>query len=1130
MKRKKNIAGAPYTDDTQETNKNVEQNTCDNNITTAKTSQVATVAPMHDHKPAQSFNEKQNRISGARTILENLPAELLNQKRFFPVRLEPDKNGKISKVPCVKAWQKPENQMTAQEAAFEHEKATGLVGMDICGHGLNPDYFFVDFDHVKDQSGNFLFDDAEHWNNYLELAETFSERSISKDGMHYLLNPTPNKFPELKGTNKTPAHAIYFDETKRGKDAPKIELFYGEGRYILLTGNLFGEPNKEILSGLAADDFCQQLCNQLALDISEIKDTADACAAAPIDSDISVEEVKKMLAVIPCAKVTYFDWFKTAAIIHYHFGEAGFELWRHWSETDPKRYTLEACQRQWGYIVKRSTLNIAKPAKIGSLILFAKQFGYKLPRKIAARADPQTTEIESDDEIFNEHLNVFQEQHGTIDPNILPKLKDTKIFIDGLTPQNFKPEYAFNAAIWSKVGLAKFYMPSISQKFFDVMKEARKLAKDILKKISSETDALKKSGEYIPDIDTTAITRLSELAPSKIEDEISSLVVTIKRKHKNFLADLQAKENEAARQATLDALKKNPCWTQNVISDCPLNLFLPETIFLTEKTIGTQNISENGTIQKRTAAKTPLIVTRILREPNTHTTQYEIQIKARHIWRKIIVDGDEIADTRKILRLAKDGGAIIKDPRALANFFAELISANEDRLNETKTYNQPGWHGNKYIYPIPDPTDDYICRRAGFNYEQEFATQGNALIWKATFLDACQKGGAKARIAFGNVFAAPLVRPLNVPNIQCQLDGKSGGGKTALLKFAASTFGNPRKLIRTFGATLKNRQAVAAAYNDLPTFLDELGTLQGGKKGADTLPQMVYEFEQGKMNQAQKRNGDARETFEFYGSRTMTGEFSILKSHDPRGTHKRVIPLDCGEKLFDDEFATELHITAENHFGHFGRQWTKYVESHLEAIRESYLGFTEYIYREKKVNIEPTQLKAITVDAVAYQHFRIAIGEQTTFDFVAAAKDIKAIISTLPTPDELDDSTRAIKDLQSYIAGHDKYFSRDIKNEYTNGAISVTPQPFESYGKKFDNGEVAFLPHALKNILEKELGYQSADALISEFARKGLLRCTKGRGYRYSTWLNGKSEPTIRFKANAFPKAPEHEEAEAVAN
>ena len=939
----KNIAGAPYTDDTQETNKNVDQNNCNNDTTAAQTSQAGI-----------SDSEK---FSG-KTILENLPPELLTQRRFFPVILSTDKKGNLQKVPTIKEWQKTKKQMTAYEAI----KKTGLIGMDICGHGVYPDYFFVDFDHVRDQHGNFLYDGAERWNNYLETAETFHEISIRKCGLHYLFCPSPNKFPALTGE---PNHAIYFDENNKGKDAPKIELFHCEGRYILLTGNLFGESNTEIISGAEADEFCQQLCNQLALDTSHIRDVADT-GNAPIDSDIPIEEVQKMLAVIPCAKVSYADWFKSAAIIKYHFDDAGFELWRAWSETDPDRYTLEACQRQWGYIAKRSTLKIGRPATIGSLIHFAKQFGYKPPKKSA-----------------------------------------------------------------------------------------------------------------------------------------------------DFAAD-----KDASAQMT-----------QDFIPTCPVNLRIPDNFIFGRKGIKLviPPKSEKQEPKIHTVTRSPIVVTKILCETKEYSTQYELAYLLGETWRHITIDGRATTDIRALQEIANKG-ALIEDIGTTAKYLTRLIAINYDALPKTKTYTRPGWHDEKFIYPTPDTGEDYICKRGGFDYSQEFATQGNGNIWKETFLEACENGGAIARIAFGNVFAAPLVRPLNVPNIQCQLDGKSGGGKTALLKFAASTFGNPRKIIRTFGATLKNRQAVAAAYCDLPTFLDELGTLQGGKKGADTLPQMIYDYEQGKTNQAQKRNGEARETFEFFGSCTMTGEFSILKSHDPRGTHKRIIPLDCGEKLFDDEFATELHITAENHFGHFGRQWTKYVETHLEAIRESYLGFTEYIYRQKKINIEPTQLKAITIDAVAYQHFRIAIGEQETFDFIDAAKDILAIISTLPTPADLDDSTRAIKDLGSFIAGHDKYFSRDIKNGLTDGVISVTAQPFESYGKKFDNGEIAFLPHALRKILENELGYQSADALIAEFARKGFLRCTKGRGYRYSTWLNGKSEPTIRFKPNAFPKAPEPEEEEAIAN
>lgn len=817
--------------------------------------------------------------------------------------------------------------------------------------------------------------------------------------------------------------------------------------------------------------------------------------------------ITEALKFIPAGELTRDEWFKVACVLYrYGFELADFDTWS--NDGDP-RYSADTCRQQWNSIKTNDELK-AEGYKVGTLINIAKKYGY-IPKKIQARADSET-----DEEIFDKLLDTFKEQYGgDIDPAILPKLKDAKNFIETLTPQTFKPQFAVDPAIWNKITLCKFYLPSLANKFFDAMKDARSLAKKILTDIASETAALKKAGEYIPDIDKTAITRLSELAPSKIADEISSRVTNIKRRHKQFLTDLQAEKDKAARQATLNELNKNPSWTQNIISDCPVNLFLPENIYLNNREVGTQTISENGNILKRAAAKTPIVVSRILREPQKHITQYEVQIKAKHIWRKVILDGDEINDTRKILRLGKDGGAIIKDPRALVNFFAELIAANEDRLIETKCYQQPGWHGNQFIYPAPATTDDYICRRAGFNYELEFATQGNPQKWKECFLAACDQGGAKARIAFGNVFSAPLVRPLNVPNLQCQLNGKSGSGKTAFLKFAASTFGNPRELIRTFGATLKNRQAVAAAYNDLPTFLDELGTLQGGKKAADSLPQMIYEFEQGKTNQAQKRNGEARETFNFYGSRTMTGEFSILKSNDPRGTHKRVICLDCGEKFFDDKFATKLHITAENHFGHFGRLWTNYVQNHLEQIRDSYLCFTEYVF-PKNLNVEPTQLKSLAVDAVAYQHFRICIGAQETFDFDAAARDIKEIISALPTPAELDDSTRALADLQSYIAGHDRFFISYVATPESEKELQQ--DAFECYGKKFKNGEVAFLPHALKKILETELGYQSMDALIAEFAQKGLLRRGegKGNGCRISTRINGKTAPTYRFKAGVL--------------
>lgn len=138
------------------------------------------------------------------------------------------------------------------------------------------------------------------------------------------------------------------------------------------------------------------------------------------------------------------------------------------------------------------------------------------------------------------------------------------------------------------------------------------------------------------------------------------------------------------------------------------------------------------------------------------------------------------------------------------------------------------------------------------------------------------------------------------------------------------------------------------------------------------------------------------------------------------------------------------------------------------------------------------------------------------FDDVQFVNDINAIASALPTPDDLDDSTRALAELQSFVAGHERFFIHeadkpDFDNEFSQGT-------FECYGKIFKNGEVAFLPTALKKILETELGFASMDALISEWDIKEKLRRGKGKnnGRRISTWFNGKNNPTYRFKAGVI--------------
>ena len=560
---------------------------------------------------------------------------------------------------------------------------------------------------------------------------------------------------------------------------------------------------------------------------------------------------------------------------------------------------------------------------------------------------------------------------------------------------------------------------------------------------------------------------------------------------------------------TSDEEEEKSIWTQDMIKSCPVNLRLPSNYLFNHKgiTLVVPPKKDGDNPKYVCAARTPIIPTKIFREPKQNTFTYEIATLIRGVWRTTEIAGRALADPRSIITLA-DSGALIDEPKLICRFINAVISLNPN-LNEIKAYDQPGWHDNQFIYPTGGK--DYVVRRAGFNYAEEFATRGEPDVLKTAFLEACQKGGAVARVYFGTALLSALVQPLNILNAQIQLNSKSGGGKTALAKLAAALFGNPRELIRTFGATEKNRQAVAAAYNDLPNFFDEMETMSG-KRAEEQLSQMIYSYAEGKGNQAQKRDGTARQAFRFYGSRLMTAERPILKEHDLRGAYKRLVQIRC-PKLFDDQFAADLHFIAENNFGHFGKSWTEFIPARLKEIREI-LGSFGKIFAENPQNIEPTQLKTVTSAFVALQYFLICVGAQAAFDDVAAARDIKEIIALLPTNSEIDDTTRALASLSSYVASHEKSFMRDETSNETGKPIEIGSWGTVCSGKIFDTGEVIFFPTELKRILEDELHFASAEKLINEWKEQGNILITDKGRTTHTIRLGGKTPRVFHFRAN----------------
>ncbi|MBR3748207.1 MAG: DUF927 domain-containing protein, partial [Selenomonadaceae bacterium] len=499
-----------------------------------------------------------------------------------------------------------------------------------------------------------------------------------------------------------------------------------------------------------------------------------------------------------------------------------------------------------------------------------------------------------------------------------------------------------------------------------------------------------------------------------------------------------------------------------------------------------------------TACENPIVPTKIFREPEKHVTQYEVAIKTGHYWRHVVFNGQVLQSVRAVDVLG-NFGAHISDNRMMAKYFSKIIALNErlHRLQEVKTYNQPGWTDDTYTnFVWPTGGEDYIVDRKDFNYKKIFTPKGKVAEWLKIFLEAINRGGAIARIYVGTALCAPLIRPLSSPNLQTHLYGLSGKGKTALEKITASIYGSPKELLATFGSTNKNRQLLASAFSDLPTFIDEMETLNG-KMAENALAQSIYEYSLNKTNQANKRDGTAREPFYFYGSRLYTGERPMLKTHDQQGAFKRLLQLPC-ENLYPDTLAAKMHVVSESNYGHFGRQWIEFIAANLDEIRDRYQTFA-VAYPATNKEYEPTLVKAIVAASCAMQYFKILLGESDDFNDIAFGKDVEAIIGILPTLKEISSGERALADLRSFVDGHPNYFVREsIKHEENDRVYEVEAEANEIYGKIFYSGEVAFFPTALRKILEKELGFASTAEVLAQWAeKKSVLTFSKDRKYQH---------------------------------
>ena len=558
--------------------------------------------------------------------------------------------------------------------------------------------------------------------------------------------------------------------------------------------------------------------------------------------------------------------------------------------------------------------------------------------------------------------------------------------------------------------------------------------------------------------------------------------------------------------------------TQDFINDCPINLRIPTNFEFSNKGIRHITPPREGKDEPpkvKVVARTPLIITKVFTETKFFDTQYEVGIKIGNKWRFVTTNARTLQDPRRILELAEKD-ALIEEPAFLAKYFTRLIACNRDIIAKIKVYTQPGWQGDKFIYPSGGT--DYICSRNNVNYEELFAIKGDPELWKQKMQEiTCSNQGNLKRITLGAFYSSPMLKILHLPNFWLHIQGPKNYAKTPLVKFGVSTYGNPAEtyLLRTFDSSPKNRVAMAVAFNDLPQALDELETLS--PKEIAEVQKSVYDYVSGMDGQKNQKSGDVRAVTRFRGVRVSTGERPILEQNAKGGAFKRCITLHISEPLFSDEEARKLHIFCEKHHGHFGRIWTTYISEHEEEILTDFENVVADIQSKAK-EFEPAHVRACAACAVAFWHFRHCLNLDSKFEWTLARADAYLILKNLPTQDEISDTKRGIDLLASWVDAHPKNF---IEEHEDSGDFISALSFGETSGIKFADGRVAFFPQPFRRIVETELHLPSYEKFLNELFDEGKLICPSQREKAKQIKINKKNIRTYLFKAGVLVNVDE---------
>ena len=284
----------------------------------------------------------------------------------------------------------------------------------------------------------------------------------------------------------------------------------------------------------------------------------------------------------------------------------------------------------------------------------------------------------------------------------------------------------------------------------------------------------------------------------------------------------------------------------------------------------------------------PLFVSAKLVNVDDGTEKLEITFRRNGKYKKLIAPRADMLNKNAVIKYADDGIPVSSNNAGkLTHFIYEFEAINSKAIPIRRSIRRAGWIGNEF-YPY-SLKNGIAAQTDGSETERILAaleSSGSEEAWMS--LAATLRTMPFARALLAASFASPLLEKLQHRVIYFHIWYSSKSGKTAVLKFAISVWGDPKVLVSKYFSTIVGMERWAGTLKHLPYAMDELQTLNQKRLSVNDI---VYTLGNG-SGKTRGRVGSGLQKVETWRNCILsTGEMPMSTDSSMDGVNTRLMEI-----------------------------------------------------------------------------------------------------------------------------------------------------------------------------------------------------------------------------------------------